>query len=328
MRIVTISIVAALLSLSAAERAPIPGRDARTEGLPAVLWQHPGSRDVYHGAGGRDRGPRGRFTFVKEDTGGTNPKFVIRDESGAEWRVKLGREAQAETAATRLLWAAGYFTDEDYVVPVLRVEGMQPLQRGNDKVDPDGSIRNARLERSYRDAEWLGSWEWDDNPFTNSREFNGLRVLMALLNNWDLKDSNTAVYRDGNQLIYLVSDAGASFGTTAYQIPSGKSNVKKYTRSKFLTDVDAESVSFSTPGRSPLWSPFIIPHFFVNLSRAHMRHIGKDVPREDAKWIGQILSRLSREQIQSAFEAAGYSPAEVETFARVVEHRISQLNEL
>jgi hypothetical protein len=54
----------------------------------------------------------------------------------------------------------------------------------------------------------------------------------------------------------------------------------------------------------------------------------KKIPREDAKWIGQLLSRLSPRQIRSAFEAAGYSPAEVEGFSRVIETRIDQLGEL
>jgi hypothetical protein len=44
---------------------------------------------------------------------------------------------------------------------------------------------------------------------------------MALMNNWDLKDDNNAVYlekhKDGlSEQIYLVSDLGASFGTTGF----------------------------------------------------------------------------------------------------------------
>ena len=38
------------------------------------------------------------------------------------WRVKLGEEARPETAATRLLWALGYFADEAYLVPEMVVE--------------------------------------------------------------------------------------------------------------------------------------------------------------------------------------------------------------
>jgi len=59
-----------------------------------------------------------------------------------------------------------------------------------------------------------------------------------------------------------------------------------------------------------------------------MRWIGRDIPRGDAKWIGELLSQLSRDQIRDAFRAAGYSPAEVEQFSDVVEKRIAQLQNL
>ena len=44
-----------------------------------LMWRDPGniaSRDLFYGAGGRNRQPRGRFTFVEEDREGFNPKFV------------------------------------------------------------------------------------------------------------------------------------------------------------------------------------------------------------------------------------------------------------
>lgn len=42
------------------------------------------------------------YTFIREDLKRTNPKFVVRDENGVEWKVKLGPEAKPETAASRL----------------------------------------------------------------------------------------------------------------------------------------------------------------------------------------------------------------------------------
>ncbi len=60
------------------------------------------------------RTPTGTFTFDKEDLAQTSPKVWVTDGQGVAWKVKLGAEPQAETAATRFLWAAGYFVDEDY----------------------------------------------------------------------------------------------------------------------------------------------------------------------------------------------------------------------
>jgi hypothetical protein len=60
--------------------------------------------------------PHVDYTFIKEDMNGTSSKFYTQDSNGVRWLVKLGVEARPETAATRLVWAMGYFTDEDYAL--------------------------------------------------------------------------------------------------------------------------------------------------------------------------------------------------------------------
>ena len=88
---------------------------------PAVLWREPediANRDLFYGPGGEGHQPRGAvFAFVKEDLAGSNPKFVVRDDTRTKWRVKLGPEARPETVASRLVWAVGYAADEDYFLP-------------------------------------------------------------------------------------------------------------------------------------------------------------------------------------------------------------------
>jgi hypothetical protein len=44
--------------------------------------------------------------------------------------------------------------------------------------------------------------------------------------------------------------------------------------------------------------------------------------------MGQLLSRLSPEQIRDAFRAAGYSPQDANEFARIVQGRIAELSAL
>ena len=63
-------------------------------------------------------------------------------------------------------------------------------------------------------------------------------------------------------------------------------------------------------------------------SRVHLEHLGKNVPRADAKWLGQLLSRLSPEQIHDAFRAGGYSPEEIQAFSRLLQERITVLTDL
>ncbi len=161
------------------------------------LWIDPTNRkDLFYGLGSKDRQPRtNEFTFVEEDTDGVNPKYVVTDADGVRWKIKIGLEAHPEIAASRLLWAAGYHTHEDYFVPALRVLNLpEHLHRGKDLIGPGGAMRNARLRRYREKEKKVGWWNWTDSPFSGTREFNGLRTMMALINNWDLKDTNTAIY--------------------------------------------------------------------------------------------------------------------------------------
>ena len=47
---------------------------------------------------------------------------------GREWVAKVGKEAQSETAAVRLVWAAGYETEVNYLVPRLTIPGKGTFQ--------------------------------------------------------------------------------------------------------------------------------------------------------------------------------------------------------
>ena len=296
-----------------------------------LLWSDPSdwaTRDLFYGPGGAAHQPRGPFTFDKEDLDGSNPKFVVRDANGVKWKVKLGLEARAETVAARLVWAAGYFTNEDYFLRDMRIEGMPArLRRGQKLVGPGGAVQNVRLKREPDGETKIGIWQWDNVSFAGSKEWNGLRVLMALLNNWDLKDVNNAVYRDGPRQIYMVSDLGASFGSAGRIWPQARSkdNLDSYSRSGFVRRMRPDAVDFWVPARPAF---VYLVGFNAYFRRVHLEHLGRNVPRADAKWLGQLLARLSSSQIEDAFRAAGYSTQEIQAFTRVLENRIAVLTGL
>jgi hypothetical protein len=297
----------------------------------AVLWHDPAditTRDLYYGPGGKKHAPNGTFTFVKEDLNGTNPKFDVVDGDGVKWKVKLGIEARPETVVSRIVWAVGYSTNEDYFMRDLRVDGMPAhLRRGQKLVDSDGSMHNVRLKRESKGEKKIGTWQWRDDPFLGSRELSGLKVLMALVNNWDLKDENNAIYQDGSERVFMVSDLGASFGSAGRAWPKqkAKDNFDSYSRSKFIRRETPEFVDFQVPAR-PQWEYLVNPREY--LSRVHLESIGRNIPRADARWMGQLLARLSQDQIRDAFRASGYSPQEVEQFSKVLEQRIAVLTSL
>jgi len=102
----------------------------------AVMWQPVNTRslDLYEGPGSAAMHPDlSSIKFIKEEKKGHNKKFRISDGSGRIWVAKLGREAQPETAAVRLLYGLGYKTEINYLVPSLTIPGK-------------GTFKNVRLE--------------------------------------------------------------------------------------------------------------------------------------------------------------------------------------
>ncbi|HEU4391973.1 MAG TPA: hypothetical protein VFV34_29575 [Blastocatellia bacterium] len=293
---------------------------------PTALWKRPDdiqTRNLFYGPGGEAGQPKGPFNFIEEDHGGTSPKFVVKDSRGVRWKVKLGPEAIPDTAATRLLWAVGYYVDVNYYLPQVQVSGLPKLSRGQKYVSPDGTVRGARLERTLKKSE---DWSWFDNPFVGTREFNGLRVMMAFMNKWDLKQQNNAVYdqRDQEQH-YFVSDLGDTFGKTGSILSRSKGNVRDFVKSKFIDHVSGSNVDLVMHSRPPILCVFNVPYY---VERTRMEKVSEHIPRADARWIGQWLARLSNNQLADAFRAAGFTSEEVNAYVGKLRERINQLNEL
>jgi hypothetical protein len=312
-----------------AQHSTVKAKEPIKQG-PAALWRDPvdiASRNLFYGPGGKDHVPSGPFTFEKEDMQGTSPKFDVIDQNGVRWGVKMGVEARPETVASRLVWAVGYFANEDYFVRELHVQHMPHLKRGQSQVSPGGIVYNVRLKRHLTDEKKTGIWSWSNNPFTNTRELNGLRVLMAVINNWDLKDLNNAVYQvsgpDPEQR-YMVTDLGASFGTTNLN-PAAKGNLKAYSHSKLIRNTAGGFVDFNVPSTPPMEYFFDLPEFKRRLG---LLWLGHHIPVQDAAWMGRLLGRLSPGQIRDAFRAGGYTPQDGEGFSQELERRIGQLEQL
>src|ERR1051326_1155328 len=137
------------------------------------FWVDPAgtaSRDVFYGPGGPELAPRSmEFQFIEEDTSGTTPKFIVRDKQGVTWKMKLGVEARPEVAASRLMWAAGYYAYPEYFLASAYVQGLpSQLRRGQTQFDPAGGVHQIRLQRMDF-AKKLGTWKWRESPFLRTR---------------------------------------------------------------------------------------------------------------------------------------------------------------
>ncbi|HVF30568.1 MAG TPA: hypothetical protein VNA22_06335 [Pyrinomonadaceae bacterium] len=257
-------------------------------------------RDLYWGPGGRQMFPAMEgMRFVGRDAGGNNLKFRLEEKSGRVWIAKAADESQPEVAATRLLWAIGYPTEIDYIVPKVAVEKWGRFKNVRFEARPEGVKRGIR-------------WSWDDNPFKQSNEFAGLRIMMAMLNNWDLKDENTVILQTDGKLYYTVSDLGSSFGKLAQhsRTRSGRSVNKPadYAGSTFIKTVDGNMIHFAYTGaRADLMQGINVTH---------------------GRWLADLLMQLSDKQIEDAFRAANYEPEEVQTLAASFKARRAELDKV
>ena len=302
-RLIGLAVLLSLLPVSAviAQKKKDPPR-----GVP-VLWTSPAnisSRNLLLGPGGVAMRPDLRsITFLEEDKGGySGTKYRIRDGAGREWVAKIGKEAQSETAAVRLLWAVGYETEVNYLIPRLTIPGK-------------GTFEDVRLEARPNSEKRLDEWLWEQNAFVGSRPFQGLKVMMLFLENWDIKDSNNEKIqvKGTNRVRYVVSDLGATFGKTGglpllWTITRSRNKPEDYEKAKFVEGVEGNRVKFRYSGKKK--------DLFENITVA------------DARWIGNLLSRLNRSQIRDAFLAANYNREETEILTDAVLHRIEQLRRL
>jgi hypothetical protein len=301
-----------------------------------VLWRDPGeirSLNLFWGPGGEKHRPQLPVEFEREDTHGTSPKFDVHDAAGKKWGAKTGLEPRPETAASRLLWSVGYTANEDYFYPTLHVDQLPfPLRRGHQFTTRAGDVHGVRLQRHPDHLKRVGKWNWRHNPFSGTREFNGLRVMMALIGNWDLKDDNNAIFeseKEPGPQIYAVSDVGTSMGTPgkSYTDRVSKGNLALYRRTKLISHVHEHYIDLNFP-KCPPWIELFELEWAFYFHQAGLHWIGKHIPREDAKWIGSLLAQLTPDQIRDAFRAAGYNPQEIEAYTQAVTSRIQELKAL
>jgi hypothetical protein len=324
----------ALAALTIATAFPALAQQA-AQGSPSakpVIWHDPGeikSKDMLNGPGGEKHHPRPPVKFLKEDKHGQNSKFDVEDADGTKWKAKLGIEAQPEVVATRLLWAIGYFTNENYFISNLEVKDLPAhLRRGQGHVTSPDHVDGARLQRHLGSEKKDANWNWRHNRFEGTREFNGLRVMMALLSNWDLKDENNAISTDkAGRQEYLVTDVGTAFGASGkhWTEAASKNNLNEYRKARFISKATPDYLDFNFPRRPPLLHLLVLPSY---IHQVRMRWVGNHVPRADAKWLGSLLAQLTTDQILEAFRAGGYPPDKAAAFTKVVESRIAELNQL
>src|SRR6185503_4018045 len=175
----------------------------------AEFWKEPedlASRDLFWGVGGRELAPdpESRFEFRGRKGTGFSRGFDVEDAKGTKWSAKVGDEAQSEVVSSRLMWALGYHQPPVYYLPHWTLSGDTGWA---------GPQEAARFRPEVKHLKAEGDWDWHQCPFTDSQPWRGALVMMALINNSDLKPTQNTVYvlpepREGARKWYVVRDLG------------------------------------------------------------------------------------------------------------------------
>ena len=299
-RVILLALMLALpLSTQAQDKEK---KEQKTPTGTPVFWTEPtdiSSRNLLLGAGGEEMKPDvSKITFIEQKKGGYSTKYRVRDAKGNEWIAKIGKEAQPDTAANRLLWALGYPTEIAYLVPKVRIEGK-------------GEYENVRFEARPKDVDRVGNWMWENNQFQNTSEFRALKILMVMINNWDMKDDNNEILAMRNpttgeaELRYIISDLGGTFGKTGGFFSRSRNAPKDYVKADFIKAVNGDVIDFNYGGKNQ--------KLFSGITVA------------DARWLSDRFKGLSDEQIKDAFRSANYTPEEVDTLTNALKVRIAAL---
>jgi hypothetical protein len=283
-----------------------------------ILWR---PRQSVPLAAARVPAPAPPFRFLAEDGSGHSAKVTVRDARGRTWAVKFGPEVHAETFATRLVWALGYYTDATWHVRSGRIAGARGLQRAGQHIDARGRFRDGRFE--YRDpsCRLAGEWSWEQNPFAGTPELNGLKIVAMLLSNWDHKDtrdpeSNNGILECGRgsaaRRIYAVTDWGGSMG--------------KWGRKFFHNKWDCEGFARQTPEFIKGVKDGEVEFGFSSGRRAG--EFKESITLEHVRWLAPRLGRITDAQLRAALRASGATPHETAHFTGALRARITALQRI
>ena len=273
----------------------------------ASLWQQPNVRaaDLYYGPWGSSRAPdpAATYTFVGFKHTGINPGMTVRDLQGREWSVKqkppggLDDEGGVEVTVSRLLSSVGYHQPASYYMPAFWLKDDWGTHA---EIGGRFRLKDDRLKD-------VGIWSWQENPFVGTRPYQGLLVLLMMLNSTDLKNSNNTLYEHRNgdlvEQWYVVRDVGAALGDLNRFAPR-KGDADAFARDPFILGVRNGHVIFDYNG------------WYKNLVRDR-------VTPGDVAWVSDLLAQLSDRQWHDAFRAGGFGREESERFIRTMLQKVN-----
>jgi hypothetical protein len=199
---------------------------------------------------------------------------------------------------SRVLSAVGYHQPPVYFVPSFTMRDESGLHE-----EPGGRFRLKVPSLKKR-----GDWSWQQNPFVGTKPYQGLLVILTLLDSSDLKNVNNTLYDvhtsgDERQTWYVVRDLGTALGETGRLAPR-RGDPDLFEGNPFINGVKDGFVEFNYHG----WHQELLRH---------------RITPEDVHWASDLLAGLSTQQWRDAFRAGGYEPAAAERFIRRILEKVA-----
>ena len=291
---------------------------------PRLLWREPKPATIEDwkcGFEGCACAPAPPFQFVKEDAAGTSAKLELKDAQGRAWAVKFGGKAITEPFGYRFVTAVGYFAEPSYYVASGVIQGAPQLHRGSQYVKSDGSFRNARFQIRDKKFDFVkdSAWSITENPFRGTHELAGLKILLMLLSNWDVKDNrdlaegpNTAIFRvteaGGPVQFYSFFDWGSTLGYWGGLMRRDRSDCSAYALDtlKFVKRTGNGAIEWGYSGKRD-------------------KDVTSGITVEDIRWLLQYLHRITPEEIHAGLKASGATDRQTACWSDSIQARLRQL---
>ena len=254
------------------------------------LWVAPidiAQQDLFYGPWGREHAPDpgATYRFARPKSGGTTPGMTVIDTQGRRWSVKQTNhdvaelpEGPVEVLVSRVLSAVGFHQPPVYYLPAFTLRdtfGRRTEMGGRFRLD----------HHSLKDR---GTWSWQQNPFVGTSPYNGLLVILMMLDSSDLKNSNNALYEfrngDRRQRWFVVRDLGIGLGDT---VGAQRGDIDAFEEHGFITGTENGFVTFDYRGY-------------------HEELIRHRITPEDVRWAGELIGQITYRQWRDAFRAGGF----------------------
>jgi hypothetical protein len=241
-----------------------------------------------------------RYDVKEVDPTGFSITYKLKDSDGMEWNVKIGPEARPEVVASRIVWALGY-----HQLPSFFVDRFEAVDKNGKKYQRGG----ARFRPKEFGMKSSGTWSWQRNRFAGTQPFNGLLVLMMLLNSTDLKDDNNEVYETKDKggadarREFIVKDLGATLGATGY-FDAKRGDLEAFEREPFIVGSTGSVVTFAFKGG--------------------YRELVSRISPADVKWMAARVMKITDEQWTDAFHAGHYDDEQTRRYVARIKQKASE----